>query len=63
VLHLLADPAVAWDLNVARGLGEDTKAAAPIEEASGGHVAATEKEWKVSLGPKSSRPLRQSAPK
>jgi hypothetical protein len=23
----------------------------PVEEASGGHVATTKKEWKVSLGP------------
>lgn len=50
-LHLLADPAVAQDLSVARGSSEDIEAVTPIEEASGEHVAATEKEWKVSPAP------------
>jgi hypothetical protein len=61
-LHFLADHAVSRDLIIACGSGEDTEATAPVEEASGVHVAATEKEWKVSLGSESFRPLRRSAP-
>jgi hypothetical protein len=62
VLHLLADPNFARDLSIVRGPGEDTEAVTPNKETSGGHVVATEKEWKVSPGPESSRLLRQSTP-
>jgi hypothetical protein len=48
-LHLLADPAVARDLIVSCGPGEDTKAVTPVEEASDGHVAATKKECESRL--------------
>jgi hypothetical protein len=59
-LHLLVDPAVAQDINVARGPGEDSEAATPVEEASGGHVTTT-REWKTSPGSESPRPLWRSA--